>query len=247
MKFIDTHIHLQDFSKEYTDNVIFEATSKGVEKFLCVSSKPEEWENLFALKKRFLNHLSLAVGIHPWFVSDVTEKDLVVLESLLEENKSLLVGEIGLDGYKPLMDLQESVFERQLYLARKYARPVVIHCVKAQSWFEKNWNLMPEKFVFHSYNGKEDFAKKIVQKGGYVSFSFSILKNQDREKILKSVPLAQILLETDSPYQAFEKAVENHPAFLPDLAFEVAKILEVEYEDFTNIIYQNAMEFLKVG
>ena len=247
MKFIDTHIHLQDFSKECTDKVISEAAYVGIEKFLCVSSKPEDWQSVVGFQQRFPSVIYSAIGIHPWYASETKERDMVILENLLEKNKSLLIGEIGLDGYKEFMSLQENIFKRQLVLAKKYNRAIVIHCVKAQAWFEKNWSLLPQKFVFHSYNGKEDFAKKIVQKGGYISFSFSILKNKEREKIINSVPLDKMLLETDSPYQSFEKDVENQPVFLPNLAFEVAKIVGIEYEDFAQKIYQNAMEFLKIG
>ncbi|MFV0627320.1 MAG: TatD family hydrolase [Alphaproteobacteria bacterium] len=246
MKFIETHIHLQDFPKECTEKIVSEAIAVGVEGFLCVSSKPCEWQEVLSLAKSYPQQVFPALGIHPWYVGETQENDLRQLEDLLLNNPKALIGEAGLDGYKDFSELQEKFFVAQCDLAKKYHRPLIIHCVKAQQWFEKNWNLLPPKFVFHSYSGKEDFAKKIVQQDGYVSFSFSILKNTSREAVLKSVPLNRLLLETDSPYQTFEKDVENNPVFLPHLFFEIAKILEIKYEDFTKKIYQNATEFLKV-
>ena len=104
--------------------------------------------------------------------------------------------------------------------------------------------------VFHCFTGNQKEAEQLLQFdkfvlgiGGVLTFKSSHL----REDIPAVVPLERIVLETDSPYQSFEKDVENQPVFLPNLAFEVAKIVGIEYEDFAQKIYQNAMEFLKIG
>ncbi|MDD4556673.1 MAG: TatD family hydrolase [Alphaproteobacteria bacterium] len=247
MDFIDTHIHLQDFQKECTEKVITEAINEKVNNFLCVSSKNEEWNEVLNLFQQHPTNIIPALGIHPWSVEKSTKEDLERLESLLQAIPQALIGECGIDGHKPFMAKQISFFLEQCHLAKKYHRPMIIHAVKAQSFFEKNWSELPEKIVFHSYNGKADFLKEICKQEAYVSFSFSILKNKQAKELLQLVPRDRLLLETDSPYQACEKNALNYPKFLPKLVFDVAKILEIDYEDFTKTISQNALEFMKIG
>ena len=74
-----------------------------------------------------------SIGIHPWhIVEDRIDSDLEIIESKLEDEKCLAVGECGLDKRIEIpMALQQMVFEKQLALAEKYKKPVVIHCVAA--------------------------------------------------------------------------------------------------------------------
>lgn len=246
MNFIDTHVHLQDFTSEYIKNIIISSLSVGVDKFICVSSKPEDWYKVEELAKKYSIEIVPAFGLHPWYVKGVKENWDIELSELLQKNTNALIGEIGLDGYKD-WEGQVSVFERQLLLARDFSRPVIIHSIKAQNWFENNWRLLPDKFVFHSYNGKKEFLKEIISHNGYVSFSFSILKNKELYELVNMIPIHKLLVETDSPYQAVEKGQENEPGLLPNLVFELAKIRNMEQKEFTKQIYDNSLEFMKVG
>ena len=90
--------------------------------------------------------------------------------------------------------------------------------------------------MFHSYSGKEEFLKKILSKGGYVSFSPSILKNKSRFELIKMMPKDKILIETDAPFQGGIEAL-----------FDIARtISEIRAEDMNNRLYRNAKEFLNV-
>ena len=74
-----------------------------------------------------------SIGIHPWYI--VQERiaiDLKIIESKLKDASCLAIGECGLDKkVQTPLDLQQEVFERQLVLAEKYKKPVIIHCVAA--------------------------------------------------------------------------------------------------------------------
>ncbi|WP_395056444.1 TatD family hydrolase, partial [Flavobacterium sp.] len=74
-----------------------------------------------------------SVGIHPWFIDEERlESDFQIIESKLQEKNCLAIGECGLDKRIEIaFDLQQTVFEKQLLLAEKYQKPVVIHCVVA--------------------------------------------------------------------------------------------------------------------
>lgn len=247
MNFIDTHVHLQDFTSENVKDILTTAFEVGLDKLICVGSKPDDWEMVESISSEYSKQIIPAFGLHPWYVNNIDENWSQILEVFLSKNKNALVGEIGLDGYKEYIEKQIEVFEKQLLLARKFNRPIIIHSVKAQNWFENNWRLLPDKFVFHSYFGKKEFLKEIISHNGYVSFSFSILKNKDVEELINMVPIHKMLLETDSPYQAENKDSENEPAKLPQLFYELAKIRKIEQKEFAEHIYNNSLEFMKIG
>lgn len=245
MNFIDTHIHLQDFKQIYTKDIIASALSMGVKKFLCVSSSLEDWKKVEELYNKYPDYIVPAFGVHPWYVKEEKEDTYSCLEEMLKKYPSALVGEIGLDGYKD-MNGQIEAFERQLFIAREYSRPIVIHSLKSQNWFEQNWRLLPDKFVFHSYNGKKEFLKEIISHNGYVSFSFSVLRNKEFKELVNMVPIHRLLIETDSPYQGVEKDSENEPSKLPNLFSEIAKAGNADREKLAEQIYKNSLEFMGV-
>lgn len=246
LKFIDTHVHFQDLKTKAVDDVIATSLKFGVEKFIAQSAKVDDWEKVSALYKKFPSHIIPAFGLHPWYCDDVDSGWEIRLRELLYKYPNAIIGEIGLDNIRGEKQ-QEDVFIRQLKIAKDMKRPVCIHAVKAQKWFEHNWGLVPEKAVFHSYSGKAEFLKSIVRHGAYVSFSFSILNKDDREEVINLVPEDRLLLETDSPYCKRKCDEENKPYFLPDLLREIATIKGTGEADLSERIYQNSMEFIKVG
>ena len=132
-------------------------------------------------------------------------------------------------------------------MAEELKRPLIIHAVKAQEWLENYWDMLPAKFVFHSYNGKREVLKKILKAGGYVSFSASILRNTDKEELVNMVPADKLLLETDGPYQGPDKNAEVTPAYIPRLAEKIAGWRGENLPDFAARVYQNSLEFIHVG
>ena len=74
-----------------------------------------------------------SIGIHPWYiVEDRIDSDLQIIESKLQSINCVAIGECGLDKrIETPMALQQMVFEKQLALAEKYQKPVIIHCVAA--------------------------------------------------------------------------------------------------------------------
>lgn len=246
MRFIDTHIHLQDYKQSALEEVMAQAEKAGVGKMVCVCASEDDWakaENLAAL---FSKTVVPAFGLHPWYVSEARTGWKKRLEQLLQKHPAALVGEAGLDRIKnPQAEPQASFFEQQVELAKVYKRPLIIHAVKAQDWLENHWQKLPEKFVFHSYTGHKEMLGKILNVGGYVGFNFSILKSANRQEALRYVPQDRILLETDGPFQPLNRGEESLPQQLPVLAQEIAKIRGEKAEDLSEQIYTNSLEFLR--
>lgn len=245
MQFIDSHVHLQDFKQRCATEIIAAAQKAGVRKLVCVAAAEKDWPEIARLSESYPNTVVPAFGLHPWYAGEAENGWIERLEKYLQDFPSALVGEAGLDFYRNKeAEPQELAFAAQLELARKYRRPLLIHAVKAQEAMEKFWNLLPEKFVFHSYNGKTAFLKKIIKQGGYAGFNFSILKNPARQEVLREIPIERILLETDGPYQGPVRGQEVYPENLPELAVEIAKLRGEDAEALAQKIYDNSLAFI---
>ena len=119
-----------------------------------------------------------SIGIHPWYiVADRVEADLVIIESKLQEKNCLALGECGLDKrIEQPIELQQIVFEKQLLLAEKYNKPVVIHCVAAfQEVIDTKKRLnISVPMIIHGYSKNQQVAKQLLDNGFYISFSIPI-------------------------------------------------------------------------
>lgn len=248
MQFIDTHLHLQDYKTGFATDIVTAAQKAGVNKLVCASTGMFDWDKVARFAKQYPETVIPAFGLHPWYLQEAKPDWPLCLKEFLERFPNALIGECGLDGLKnPDDEPQNSIFYQHLLLAEELKRPLIIHAVKAWSWLDNYWELLPKKFVFHSYNGKKEVLKKIIRSGGYVSFSASILRNSEREELVNMVPAEQLLLETDGPYQGPDKNREVTPDYIPQLAEQIAAWRNEKLEDFACRVYQNALEFIHVG
>ena len=143
-----------------------------------------------------------SIGIHPWFiVEERLESDLDILEIKLQETNCLAVGECGLDKRIAIpIELQQLVFEKQLLLAHKYNKPVVLHCVACFDELiatKKKMNITVP-MIIHGFSKSEQLAKQLVSNGFYISFGKYLLLNAELESVIKSIPNDKIFLETDT-------------------------------------------------
>ena len=247
MKFIDTHIHLQDYKARYTTDILSSALSAGVTKFICCGTSPQDWDKVAELSRQGDGRIIPAFGLHPWYIEQGGWGWEQQLEHQLRLFPDALVGECGLDGLKsPPIDKQLDVFRRHIHLAKQYSRPLIIHLVKAQTWLEQMWQELPAKFVLHSFSGSPEFAAEVSRRGGYVSFGLSLFRHKRAAKLVQSVPQEQILLETDGPWQPLPSEDTSRPEQLPQLAQYIAALRGEDTDDFTAAVYHNSEEFINV-
>ncbi|CAM2940241.1 TatD family hydrolase [Flavobacterium frigoris] len=143
-----------------------------------------------------------SMGIHPWYiVEDRVEADLGIIESKLQEKNCLAIGECGLDKRIAIpLKLQQMVFEKQLLLAQKHNKPVVIHCVAAfQEVMDTKKRLnISVPMIIHGYSKNRQLAKQLLENGFYISFGKYLLRNPELESVFKSIPNNRFFLETDT-------------------------------------------------
>ena len=74
-----------------------------------------------------------SIGIHPWYIDkNRLQKDLEIIKEKLQLSECLALGECGLDKRIEIpLDLQISVFKKQLEIVKQTKKPIVLHCVAA--------------------------------------------------------------------------------------------------------------------
>jgi TatD DNase family protein len=155
-----------------------------------------------------------SIGIHPWYVDENRlETDLEIIKEKLQLTGCLALGECGLDKRIEIpLDLQISVFKKQLEMVKETQKPIVLHCVAAfdEVIAIKKEMKIENPMIIHGFSKNEQVAQTLLKNGFYLSFGKYLLRNPDLEKVFTFAPENQILLETDtieeSIYQVYEKA-----------------------------------------
>lgn len=167
-----------------------------------------------------------SVGIHPWYAKIDDELNLEKVRQAAEINNCLAIGEIGLDKSRPIdMAVQLELFQKQIEIAEKNKRPIVIHCVRAyQELIEirKKSNLK-NPWIIHGFNSSEQIASELIKLNCFLSFGNLIFKNNSKAaNTLQKIPLENIFLETDEgDYSILE--VYNKTAAIKSINVEILK------------------------
>ena len=155
-----------------------------------------------------------SIGIHPWYIDENRlESDLEIIKEKLQLSECLALGECGLDKRIEIpLDLQISVFKKQLEIVKQTNKPIVLHCVAAYDEVIaiKKEMKIENPMIIHGFSKNELVAKSLLNNGFYLSFGKYLLRNPDLEKVFTFAPENQILLETDtieeSIYEVYKKA-----------------------------------------
>lgn len=181
--YFDAHLHLID------EKELLSAYQKNIKGFIINATKENEWEKIISLSKKY-TFVQAAIGVHPWFIETASPDWQEKMALMLQNNPSLMIGEIGLDGLKDNIKKQEEIFLTSLCLAQKFKRSVHIHAVK--SW-DKILSHLKEfsdvTYLFHRFNG----SKEIIQELKKYNCWFSLYT----QKNVEFLPIDKVLTETD--------------------------------------------------
>jgi TatD DNase family protein len=173
-----------------------------------------------------------SIGIHPWHIDENRlVSDLNIIEEKLVLPQCLALGECGLDKRIEVpLALQIEVFEKQIALAEKYQKPLVLHLVAAfQELIEiKNRLQISVPIILHGFSKNEQIAKQLIDNGFYLSFGKYLLRNPELESVFQSIPNDKFFLETDTINEAIE-----------DVYKLAAKYKNITMEDLIEIVNSN--------
>ncbi len=257
MKFIDTHTHL--FLKQFSgdiDSVIENAIASGVSKMFLPNISSSTTKAMMELCRKYPKNCFPMMGLHPCDVKkESLEKELLHVEGMLEKNKFIAVGEIGLDLYwdKTTLDIQKEAFETQIKLAKKHQLPIVIHVRESfNEAIEIVEKLNDEGLsgVFHCFTGNVGDAKRITDLGNFYLGIGGVLtfKNAGVDKTIKEIDLKHLILETDSPYLTPTpfRGKRNESKYILNIAQKLAEVKGVSLEEIAEITNKNANNLFKI-
>ena len=78
---------------------------------------------------------------------------------------------------------------------------------------------------------------KAAELGHYFSIPPCIVKSSNFQTLVKKVPLAQLLTETDSPWLSPYKDQMNEPAFVAESIKQIAAVKELSEEEVAEQIW----------
>ncbi len=214
------------------------AAKLGINRFVCVSATEKDWDKVATVAQEYFRKVIPAFALHPWYLTEATSKWEKRLEKMLIKHPQALIGECGFDSLKNKdIKAQAEVFDIHLQLAKKHKRTLLIHAVKAEMSLEAYWSQLPEKFVIHSFNGNIQMLEKIIKYGGYAGVNATILKKKNANELLRKIPLAHLLFETDAPYQTTFKDMLA-------LCTRIATVRGKNVEDLVQEVYANSLRML---
>jgi TatD DNase family protein len=258
VRLYDAHNHLQDerFTREL-NVIINEAERTGVVRMVVNGACEEDWPQVRQLAGQFPQVLP-SFGYHPWYLHERTANWQQRLVEFLDNTPSAVVGEIGLDRWKPDLPYsgQEEAFVWQLELAAERNVAASIHCLQAWGRMHQLLRDTPRPargFLLHSYGGSKELVAPLAKLGAYFSFpGYFIHERKTRQReAFAVVPPDRLLIETDAPDQLLpESAIRfpchdvagkplNHPANLRAIYEFMAQQRGASMESFTAQIEEN--------
>ena len=228
---IDTHAHL-DGCEAAPEELLARAREAGVERVIAVGSGIDSCRASLAIAERD-SGVFAALGIHPHQAGGPEAERLDELAALLDHERAVAVGEIGLDFYRDWAprEAQRRLFAVQLDLARELGKPVVVHNRDADGDTAALLSGFDGTVVLHCFSSP-GLLETALERGYYVSFAGNVTfaKADELRKAARRVSADRILAETDSPYLAPvpRRGRPNEPA---NVVHTLAALAEVRGED----------------
>src|ERR1700761_1604518 len=188
------------------------------------------------------------LGLHPCSVKEDWEQQLAIISANEHDLNIVAIGEIGIDLYwdKTTLDIQVQAFKKQIAWAKSLKLPIVIHCREAFNEVfevleqEKGDNLFG---IFHCFTGNAEQAQRAINLGFYLGIGGVVTyKNAGLDKILPSIDLSHVVLETDSPYLSPvpHRGKPNESSYLIYIAQKVAELYQVGIEAVADVTTANS-------
>lgn len=267
---IDTHSHIYLNKTKSIDEIISWLKFDNISKIICIWIDIETSIKAIEIAKKYPWIVYATIWIHPTEIEQYFTKEketLNILENLLIENIKYIVWiwETWFDfhwsekqDYEKVFINQKIFFEKQIFLAKRYSLPLIIHSRDAK---EEVLSILKENefknFIFHCFVEDLNYAYKAIYFSQECKISFSWIVTyksaKELQKVASNIPLDKIIIETDCPYLAPQEVrwSENYPN---NLKYILKKIYELRTENWKNesfeeiekTIYENSLKIFGI-
>jgi TatD DNase family protein len=251
----DTHAHLHfpDFADDL-DAVLARARAAGVTAMLTVGTDVETSRASIALAAREPDVWG-TVGVHPHDAESASDSVLEEIERLATAPRVVAIGEIGLDYFRNLSppEVQRRVFQRLLAMARRLAKPVVIHCRDAHDDVLADLaeaHVGEVGGIMHCFSGEIEQARRALDLGLLVSIAGPVTYPNARKlpDVVRFVPADRLVVETDCPYLPPQphRGRRNEPAYVAITAARVAELRGEPLDELSARMTANGRALLRI-
>ncbi len=254
---IDTHCHLDAAEFDADRNEVASiALQQGVAGIVIPAVARGNFDNVIALSAQH-HHCAYALGIHPMYVDNAKDEDIIILNQYVNEKNPVAIGEIGLDyfvsNFKNNPDnikRQTRFFTEQLKIAKQHNLPVILHVRSAIDDVLKHLRrVQVEGGIAHAFNGSFQQAEQFIALGFKLGFggAMTFSRALHLRELAKKLPLESIVLETDAPDIPPEwlgKNGRNTPAQTVKIAQFLADLRQVNVSQVIDITSANALQIL---
>ena len=268
----DSHSHLDMYSDELPE-VLGRAHTAGVGTILAIGigDGPEEMQRALEIVAEYSGRTDMptlyaSAGIHPQEAHRADADALNKLARLVDDERVIAVGEIGLDYYhvdNPEPAVQRATFVAQMQIAARARKPILIHCrtsdlakpeakqkfAEADAWadllelLDAHWKDCGLGGILHCFSGSLDQARRSLELGFYLSFAGNLTypKAVALREAAAFAPADRLLIETDAPFLAPVplRGQRNESAFIAHTAECMAAVRGISVEEVATITSAN--------
>ncbi|MGD9138503.1 MAG: TatD family hydrolase [Desulfobacterales bacterium] len=251
---IDTHAHICDpVFDEDRRQVLERADATGVAAIIAVGENLADARKNIALSE---NHSILrpAAGLYPTILDmDEAEKMHDFIRKM--RTRLVAVGEVGLDFWvvkeASAKALQKKIFKSFISLAKELDLPLNVHSRSAgRHAVALLLDSNATKVQMHAFDGKASAALPALEAGYFFSIPPSVIRSRQKQKLVKKIPLSQILVETDSPVLGPDPNCRNEPANISTSIRAISELKNISLDDVvaavlsnTQRLYGNMLQF----
>lgn len=252
---VDTHAHLYATQfDEDRDEMMQRAAKNGVKQIFLPNIDHTSIDGMLAMEAKYPKNCYAMMGLHPCSVKENYKEELAIVESWLQKRKFCAVGEIGMDFHwdTTFVKEQEDAFRTQINWAKELDIPIVIHSRKSTDEIidivkeEKTDQL---RGIFHCFGGTVEQAQSIIDLGFHLGIGGVLtFKKSGLDKVLETIDLKHLVLETDSPYLAPtpHRGKRNETAYTLLIAEKLAAVKGLSLEEVSAVTTANALSIFKV-
>ena len=248
----DSHCHLDfaDFDQD-RPQVLDRAADSGVG-YICIpAARRGQWQSLInPMPISQPIQIVVALGLHPYFMTDHHTSDLEALDQLLLQHRSLphvvAIGETGLD-FVVCQDREKqlSMFTGHAKLACRHELPLIIHGRKSHDQILQilRRHRPPRGGIIHAYSGSEQQAREYLKLGFKLGFGGGITypRASKTRQLASTLPLASLVLETDAPDMPLsgQQGKRNEPGQVLQVATCLASLRKTTLSEVAGATSEN--------
>jgi TatD DNase family protein len=254
MKLADAHVHLSD--AEYVGHIeelIADAKNAGVTALVTNSMDLKTCRNDVKLTEKYPDLVYPALGIHPWNVNVIDEKELAETIDFIQKQKGIVkaIGEIGLDyKYETIWEKQTMVFDKMLRLAETLELPVIIH---SRGTTDKIVEMLPsyrlKRVLLHWFSHPMSALAKALDNGYFITEGPPVIYSNGIREVVDKTPITNLLTETDGPVTYWKQPFNGQltkPSYIRNVVDAVAEIKKMHVEEVAEQIIRNFETFFDI-